>query len=184
MIRSARSRPAGRSPQVSAAPRSRAAAFTLLEILLSIALIALLAGVLTVGASRLGNGQPSTPEDIFWQAVREARKTALRSERVVALSFDAEAAAFAVQREDGTRRDFALKPGRKITVDFLQPAQGAGYILLGGELVETQKLATVRFFPDGTCSPFRVQFRGETGAPWSLSIDPWTCAPVLETKTP
>ena len=35
------------------------------------------------------------------------------------------------------------------------------------------------FYPDGTCTAFRVQFRVGANA-WQLAIDPWTCAPVLE----
>ena len=37
------------------------------------------------------------------------------------------------------------------------------------------------FYPDGTCTAFRVQFRVGANA-WQLAIDPWTCAPVLEKK--
>lgn len=160
--------------------RLNARAFTLLEILLSVAVMAMLAGVLLVGASRLLSDKPRTPEEVFWKSVRESRKTALRKEQPVELSFDADERSFVITMADGTRRTWPLMEGSRVNVDFLQAARGAGYILLGGELVETQKIPRVTFFPDGTCEPFRVQFRGETGAPWSIAIDPWTCSPVLE----
>jgi general secretion pathway protein H len=51
-------------------------------------------------------------------------------------------------------------------------------VLIGGTVVETEPLAAVTFYNDGTCTPFRVQLRAN-GAAHILSIDPWTCAPVL-----
>jgi general secretion pathway protein H len=39
----------------------------------------------------------------------------------------------------------------------------------------------VIFYPDGTCSPFRIQFRSTSDA-HVLSIDPWTCAQTLTPK--
>jgi general secretion pathway protein H len=151
-----------------------------LEILLSIAVMALLAGVLLVGASRVLSDQPRTPDEVFWKAVREARKTALRSEHPVELSFDADERSFVITTHAGAKRSLPLAAGSKVSVDFLQASRGAGFVLLGGELVETQKIPQVAFYPDGTCAPFRVQFRGQTGEPWTHAIDPWTCAPVLE----
>ena len=51
-------------------------------------------------------------------------------------------------------------------------------MLADGGLVETQPRVSVTFYEDGTCTPFRVQLRTRDGA-HLLSIDPWTCAPVL-----
>jgi general secretion pathway protein H len=42
-------------------------------------------------------------------------------------------------------------------------------------------MTAVTFYNDGTCTPFRAQVRTYAGA-HMLSVDPWTCAPVL-TKT-
>jgi general secretion pathway protein H len=40
-------------------------------------------------------------------------------------------------------------------------------------------LPYVTFYADGTCSPFRAQLR--TGGPARfVTLDPWTCAPLLE----
>jgi hypothetical protein len=39
-------------------------------------------------------------------------------------------------------------------------------------------MPSVTFYDDGTCTPFRVQLRTNAGA-HMLTIDPWTCAPVL-----
>ncbi|QYM78342.1 hypothetical protein K0B96_13680 [Horticoccus luteus] len=155
-----------------------------MEILLSIAVMAMLAAVLLVGANRMLSDQPKTPDEVFWKTVREARKTALRSETPVELSFDPDARSFVMTTTAGAKKEFALPTDRKIDVNFLQAATGGGSILLGGDLVETQKIPVVKFYPDGTCDPFRIQFRGQTGEPWSLAIDPWTCAPVLVAPKP
>jgi general secretion pathway protein H len=64
-------------------------------------------------------------------------------------------------------------------VDFLSSKAGGGSsILVGGTLLETGALPHVSFYSDGTCSPFRVQFRSK-GAAHVISIDPWTCAQTL-----
>ena len=69
--------------------------------------------------------------------------------------------------------------GGEVSVQFLQSLKGGSLILIAGQAVETQELPRVRFYPDGTCTAFRVQFRVGANA-WQLAIDPWTCAPVLE----
>jgi hypothetical protein len=45
-------------------------------------------------------------------------------------------------------------------------------------LLETQPVGHVTFYSDGTCTAFRLQIM-RNGAAHILSIDPWTCAPVL-----
>lgn len=175
--------------------------FTLLEVLLSIALIALVGGVLVGGAAHLMSDQPLTSHDVFWQAVREARKAALKSEHDVRLKFDKDKKQFllidgmapATLAPDGfTRQETPLKQipipmaaGTDLTVEFLGPATkgGGSAILVGGVMIESQTVPYVTFYSDGTCSPFRTQFvRG--GSSSVLSIDPWTCAPVLTPNDP
>jgi prepilin-type N-terminal cleavage/methylation domain-containing protein len=151
--------------------------FTLLEILLAIALMALLAGVLVTGGANLLSEKPATPEAVFWKAVQQSRTAALTVEREVRLSFDAKTMAFVF--DDGAAAQSLPVPlVRELTVDFLSSQPGQSSILVGGELVETQTLPAVTFYPDGTCTPFRAQFRAG-GAAHVLNIDPWTCAPVL-----
>ncbi len=152
-------------------------AFTLLEILLAIALIGLLAAVLVTGSVNLLSEKPATPEDVFWKAVRQSRATALTAEREVRLSFDDKQQAFVLDDGSGPSA-LAVPPAPGLTVEFLAAQAGGSSVLIGGDLVDTQTVPAVTFYPDGTCSPFRVQFR-TGGAPHVLSIDPWTCAPVL-----
>ena len=179
---------------------ARTRGFTLLEILLCIALIALLGGVLVGGSSHLLTEKPVTPHAVFWKAVQEARKAALKSEHEIRLKFDRENKCFSlidglapsVLAEDGFTRvetplktfPIAAEATRDLTVDFLgASAKGGSTILVGGVLLETRNLPHVSFYSDGTCSAFRAQF-ARAGASTILSIDPWTCAPVLTSADP
>lgn len=152
--------------------------FTLLEVLVTLALIALLTSVLIVGSTRVLNGQPATPEDTALKAVAETRKFAVESNTEVRLSFDPKAKAFTASNDESSR-SYPVKAPGEVTFDFLSSQKGTNVILVGGELVETHPLGYVTFYPDGTCSPFRVQVRANGDAN-VIAIDPWTCAPVLE----
>jgi hypothetical protein len=72
-----------------------------------------------------------------------------------------------------------VKGPEDLSIDF-HPVQSdsSSSVLVGGTLVETEPLAAVTFYSDGTCTPFRVQPRKNSAA-HVLSVDPWTCAPVL-----
>ena len=154
------------------------AAFTLLEILLAIALIGLISAALVTISIRLTDQKPATPEAVFWEAVNEARKSALKHEQEMRLSFDDKDKKFTL---DPGGKTFEL-PGapRDLTVEFLlAQSDGSGSVLIGGQLVDTKTVPSVTFYADGTCSPFRLQIR--SGGPAKLvSIDPWTCARVLQ----
>jgi prepilin-type N-terminal cleavage/methylation domain-containing protein len=154
---------AGRGQKRDSSVRREAGGFTLLEIMLALALIAL--------------DKPVSPEDVFWRAVQQARKSALTNERDVRLSFTAKDLAFVL--DDGTAsQSLPVPSSRDLTVNFLSAQAGGASVLIGGEVVDAQTIPFVTFYVDGTCSPFRVQFRG-TGAARILAIDPWTCAKVL-----
>ncbi len=152
-------------------------AFTLLEILLAIALMALIAGVLVTGGTNLLSDKPATPEAVFWKAVQQARLAALTAEHEVRLAYDSKNQAFVV--DDGAAAQaLPVPPSRDLLVDFLSAQPGQSSVLIGGELVDTKTVPAVAFYPDGTCAPFRIQFRA-AGTARVLAIDPWTCAQVL-----
>ena len=180
--------------------RSRARGFTLLEILLTIAIIALLASVLIGGAARLLSEQPVSADEVFWKAVQESRKKALQTEHDIRLKFDKEKKQFlmvdgiapAVLAADGYTREeaplktFPIPPASSVdlTVEFLgASAKGSKMMLIAGALVDAQPISYVTFYSDGTCVPFRLQVM-RAGAVHTLSIDPWTCAPVLTPPDP
>lgn len=162
----------------------RGEAFTLLEVLLVLGLIGLLTSALVVSINRglsLTGQKPVTVEDVFWQAVTESRKQALVHRREIQLSFDTKERQFIAASAGGTKTYPVEQPG-EVQVEFLSTQKGGSSILLGGSLVETQTLPYTKFYDDGTCTPFRLQIR--TGGPArTIAIDPWTCAPVLETAS-
>lgn len=153
--------------------------FTLLEILMVIALLAMIASVLVVGSIKLIETKPKTAEEVFWKAVSETRKTALLSAQEVRLRFVTKNKTFAfVASGPNGEQSFPIDGYEDVKIDFLSTQKGASAILIRSQLVETQTVPFVTFYGDGTCSPFRLQIR--TGGPArTLSIDPWTCAQVL-----
>ncbi|MGH7996093.1 MAG: pilus assembly FimT family protein [Opitutaceae bacterium] len=156
--------------------------FTLLEILLALAVIALMATVLIGGSARLLAGRRATPDDAFWDAVRRSRKLALQSGRDVLLSYDAKDQQFVIAGPTNhTVRIHGAPPD--LGVVFV-PADGSNSEeLVAGTMIATNGLPFVRFFPDGTCVPFRVQIHTSQASHF-LSIDPWTCAPMLRPLNP
>jgi general secretion pathway protein H len=154
-------------------------AFTLLEILLVLALIGVISGVLAVGISGAFDNDHPTPDDVFWQASRAAQKLASISERDTSLSFDAKEKKLVWSNGQQTNSTAFDASRGDVSVQFLRAAKGGSLILIAGSVVEQQEVSHVVYYPDGTCMAFRVQFRvGPTA--WQVGIDPWTCAPVLE----
>jgi prepilin-type N-terminal cleavage/methylation domain-containing protein len=177
-------------PQVKrAAPGRRGrGGFTLLEILLAMAIIALLVGVLVGGSSALLDDRPATINEVFWKSVQEARKCALRHERDVFLRFvdDKDKGKLFTVTDGPEVKSFPLPPSaltRDLMVDFLSTQKGGHMAVLGGVVVDVSKIDFVTFYSDGTCSPFRLQVM-RNGAASALEIDPWTCAPILVQPDP
>lgn len=153
-------------------------AFTILEVLLSLALIALFATILVGSSARLLQDKAATPNEVFWKACQAARKSALKSNGDVRLTYDDKARAFVVSSGPEARPFPIPRADRDLEVSFLTAQAGGSSILLGGTLVETQTQPYVTFYADGTCSPFRMQVHQGSHVD-VISIDPWTCAEVL-----
>ena len=151
--------------------------FTLLEVLVTVALIGLLAGVAVAGSVALLREKPATAEEVLRRAILEARRYALNGRVDVWLSFDNKTRTFHARTIEGEREVPVPLPG-ELQIDFLR-AERTSTMLVGGDVVDTSALPYVTFYADGTCSPFRAQLR--TGGPARfVTLDPWTCAPLLE----
>lgn len=152
--------------------------FTLLEIIVVIALLGTLAAILTVGASRLLVDRGESPVEVFWYAVGEARKQALQREIDIDLRFNNDDQVFIAATPVGEKA-IPIPGSSPLQIEFLGVGGGGATIMIGGRLVETSVLDHVTFYRDGTCTPFRARLTPEGGQPEILEIDPWTCAPIL-----
>lgn len=156
--------------------------FTILELLLALAIVALIGTVLIGGSAQLLSDKPTSADDIFWKAVQQARKLALKSGNEVRLTFvdDRDRGKSFVVKSDADLQEFPLPAATTsdLVVTFLVAQKGGSAVLIGGALVETQTIPYVAFYADGTCTAFRAQFQRSAGV-HMLSIDPWTCAQVL-----
>ncbi len=159
------------------ARRGRAAGFTLVEILLALAIVALLAALILPGINGiLRTMDNQAPDQVLWDTVLVAREKALTANRQVWLRFDADKKL--LTWSDGADTRTAAWPA-DAKLEFLQPKEGGATVLIGGRLVETQSMSSVRFYPDGTCDRFRAQIRVGAGAARVIAVDPWTCAPLI-----
>ena len=167
-------------PVPPARPARRRAGFTLVEILLVVALLALAASLFVSSIADLLRAREPRPDEIFWQGVTAARQLALETNRTVTLHYDKDKhqLAWATGPENAHTLGF---PGRLL--EFL-PATEQGSILLGGQLAETGGLNLIRFYPDGGCDAFRAQLTDGADHRTVLTIDPWTCAPMLAAGAP
>jgi prepilin-type N-terminal cleavage/methylation domain-containing protein len=153
--------------------------FTLVEILLALALVGLLSWIFIGGSASLLEDRGQSPDEQFWKACGSARKEALEEQRDVQLTYDTKVKGFVLNDGD-LKKTLALSgAGDDITIDF-HPAQtdSSSSVLIGGTLVDTTPLAAATFYSDGTCTAFQAQVRTKGGA-HLLSVDPWTCAPVI-----
>jgi len=148
--------------------------FTLIEILLVLALMSLLAALLIVGASDLFRSQEKTMDDIFWQAVQSARLQAVEGDVTVELRYDEKKN----QVRWGVGESLASLPWPGKSLEFL-PVERKDTMLIGGQLMDTTKVKMVKFFSDGCVENFRAQLTGNDGRSTRLEIDPWTCAPIV-----
>lgn len=154
-------------------------AFTLVEVLLVVALLGFVALMLVNSASDLFRAKEIRADDVFWQGVTAARQVALESNRTILLRYDDEKHLLYWETEAETEPVAAQSlafPGKRL--EFL-PATQQGMVLLGGQLTETDAIKLIRFYPDGACDAFRAQVTDKEGRRSLLSIDPWTCAPML-----
>lgn len=153
-----------------------AAGFTLLEILLVLVLFGLVAALLVGGGSRLQASLDQDTETAALNAIAAARHAAVLGGRTLELTLD----------EEKRRLDWGAAgvdlPGDD-AIRLLPPVTTSA-VLIGGRRQEAP-LARVRFYPDGTCDPFRLEVvpAGPGRESRIVVLDPWTCTPLAPAKT-
>lgn len=158
--------------------------FTLLEVMLVVALLAVGGTLFLVSVESLGRSSPADEfEGAFWRAVAQAREGALASRHTVELRWDEEARVFALSGQGLAARvaiESAAKPD-SFGATFTEEVASNEYILVRGELVTRRATPAVRFFPDGTCQAFAVELASGERGRRRVIIDPWTGAEMLPT---
>jgi len=162
------SRPPGAAGLAASKSRPRRAAdgFTLLEIVVVLALFGLITALLIGGSGALlrAIGREEV-ENTALNAIASARHEAVLAGRTLELRLDEKTRVL----DWGAGR--ATLAGED-TVRLLPPVKTSS-VLIGGRLEEAA-ITGVRFHADGTCDPFRLEIvRGPSGR--ILVIDPWTC---------
>jgi|APLak6261668527_1056067.scaffolds.fasta_scaffold00145_4 prepilin-type N-terminal cleavage/methylation domain-containing protein len=158
-------------PRRTTGPR----AFTLLEVILAIALLGIVASLFITGGSEMFRARERTLVDVFWSAVQAARLQAVQEDTTVTMRFD-EKARRIVWRSANSEVHGEDWPGRNL--EFLS-AESRDAVLIGGQQVGTGRLVAVRFHADGTTDRFRAQLTDANGKVSRLELDPWTAAPVV-----
>lgn len=173
------------APTTPARARDRAAraGFTLLELMLVIALMAVAGSMFLVSLESLGKSSPEDEfESAFWRASALAREHAVAARRTVELRWDEEARAFALEGGGAPAQvpvpTNADAKNRRYSATFTEEVAANDYILVRGALITRRPTPAVRFFPDGSCQAFAVEFSlGD--AKRQVLVDPWTGAEML-----
>ena len=152
--------------------------FTLIEILLVLALMTLLVSLFIAGASDFFRAQEKTMKDVFWESVQAARLQAVEGDRTIEMSYDEKK--HQLRWGTGETAGSVAWPGKSL--EFL-PVEKRDFVLIGGQMKETGKVVAVKFYADGCVENFRAQLSEADGKDSYLEIDQWTCAPIVR-KTP
>lgn len=149
-------------------------AFTLIEIILVLMLIGMLTGVLISASSSLfASAKEQDAETAVLTLLQKARAQAVETAQIVEIRPLPEDAGF-LWGQDGVE-ELPKREGYKVRL--LKPEMTSAFLIAGQ--LEEKAIERVRFYPDGSCDPVRVQvLRGETRRVYS--IDPWTAAPLPE----
>lgn len=136
-----------------------------------LALFAIFGALFIGGASSLLQAsREESPEQALLSLFQTLRREAVNQGQPIEVTAVENGAAY-VWGEQG---QLVLPVVENVSVRLLKP-QVDQAVLIGGQLEETP-LGRIRFYPDGTCDPVRVQIqRGQVRR--VEIIDPWTCAP-------
>lgn len=160
--------------------------FTLIELLLVISLIALFSSIFVLNLdSLLKSSEIETLENEYWRAVDSAKTGAVFTQRPHFIQWNEKERKFVVLAGDvvdsfAVRSD-SITDDTEIEVRFEEIAPENSYVLIRGELVSRRDIATVGFYPDGTCSPYMVTLK-IAGYVTEFQMDPWTGVQLVDTE--
>lgn len=160
--------------------------FTLIELLLVISLIALFSSIFVLNLdSLLRSSEIETLENEYWRAVDAAKTGAVFTQRPHFISWVEKERRFVVTAADVVESfqvaSDSITEDTEIEVRFEEIAPENSYVLIRGELVAKRDIATVGFYPDGTCSPYMVTLK-IAGYVSEFQMDPWTGVQLVDTE--
>ncbi len=155
----------------------RSAGFTLVEIILVLLLISLLGGVMIGGAMSIFRATDDVdPESALLTLLQKTRARAVETGQVIEIVPLPDDEGFLVGADEIV--NLPKRPG--LTARLVKPELDQAFLI--GGMLEERAVERLRFHPDGTCDPVRVQvIRGENRR--AYAIDPWTAAPLPEAAT-
>lgn len=159
----------------SSRARSDQSAFTLIEVILVIALMTLAAGVIVSNfVAFAGRSGQLTPEEILHRALRTARFEAASSRQVRALRFDKESGSLTLDSGQNFPLDEAFKRDgpASIRLYLAPPAIGLAPAPIPAE--SNLQTKVLYFAPDRSSSPFSVEIDYGRGSTQRLVFDPFS----------
>lgn len=157
--------------------------FTLIELVLVIALIAVAGTLVVANADALLRGLGSeTAERTLQKAVQEARFLAASQRENTQLRFNRESGDLEILAEDGGRlAAFTLAPDvegevPEILFEQILPAEG-----LQGAREQTVEIPSVAFRPDRSSTPFRARIGGGFNS-FSQRYDPFSAIVIEDSR--
>ncbi|TVP79199.1 MAG: type II secretion system protein [Puniceicoccaceae bacterium] len=155
--------------------RRKSSGFTILEVILAIAIIVLATSVVLVnfvGFTDLGNKE--SPEETLHSAIRAARFQAASTRQPTTLRFDEETGSLVIESGDSfpLNQDFGKDGRGQIRFFLVAPAVGlSSFDDPADSRLETDALT---FAPDRSSSPFVVEIDTGRGTTQRLVFDPFS----------
>jgi prepilin-type N-terminal cleavage/methylation domain-containing protein len=150
--------------------------FTLIEILLVIALIALTSAVMITNfSSFLDYGDSVSPEEVLTTAIRKARFIAAADRVITELRYDDENGTLVIEpigEEFTINSDFGPDGRGQIQFYLIPPVEGLSPFPEPDRT--TLKTPSVSFAPDRSSSPFIAEIDTGQGSPTRLRYDPFS----------
>lgn len=148
--------------------------FTLVEVLMVMALMALITGVLMVASTNLMSPSArNDPEEALLAALQKVRREAV--ERNTTFEIQVSENGTVLTWGEDSSQTVTLPLSETIQAKLLAP-ESLGAVLIGGQ-AEEKLLEHFKVYPDGTCDLIRLDVRRD-GARRVFAIDPMTCAPL------
>jgi prepilin-type N-terminal cleavage/methylation domain-containing protein len=156
--------------------RSARCGFTLIEILLVIALIAVAVSVVLVNFTAFTDrGESTSPEEVLTAAIRKARFIAAANRVITKLSYDEESGTLRIDPSDEQfpiNANFGPDGRGEIRFFLIPPAEGLSrFPEPDRSNLETPAVA---FAPDRSSSPFIAEIDSGQGTPTRLRFDPFS----------